>query len=78
LAKGRRKIGGGSKTLCALFAFAVDKSTAKSKKANKEWASPSSTESTRYWQSTRVSEEELDFIINYDIKYRMGDELDAQ
>ena len=24
------------------------------------------------------TEEELDFIINYDIKYRMGDELDNQ
>ena len=24
------------------------------------------------------TEEELDFIINYDIKYRMGDELEAQ
>lgn len=24
------------------------------------------------------TEEELDFIINYDIKYRMGDELDAE
>lgn len=24
------------------------------------------------------SEEELDFIINYDIKYRMGDELNEQ
>jgi hypothetical protein len=23
-----------------------------------------------------LSEEELDFVINYDIKYRMGDELD--
>jgi len=23
-------------------------------------------------------EEELDFIINYDIKYRMGDELNAE
>lgn len=25
----------------------------------------------------RFTEEELDFIINYDIKYRMGDELNA-
>jgi len=24
------------------------------------------------------TEEELDFIINYDIKYRMGDELNAE
>ena len=24
------------------------------------------------------SEEELDFIINYDIKYRMGDELNSE
>ena len=24
------------------------------------------------------TEEELDFIINYDIKYRMGDELSAE
>ena len=24
-----------------------------------------------------ITEEELDFIINYDIKYRMGDELHA-
>lgn len=24
------------------------------------------------------TEEELDFIINYDIKYRMGDELEAE
>ena len=25
-----------------------------------------------------LSEEELDLIINYDIKYRMGDELESQ
>ena len=25
-----------------------------------------------------ITEEELDFIINYDIKYRMGDELNAE
>jgi len=26
----------------------------------------------------RLKEEELDFIINYDIKYRMGDELNEE
>ena len=30
------------------------------------------------YQLYGFTEEELDFIINYDIKYRMGDELGSQ
>ena len=30
------------------------------------------------YKSIQVTDEELDFIINYDIKYRMGDELNAE
>lgn len=30
------------------------------------------------YQLYGLTEEELDFIINYDIKYRMGDELGSQ
>lgn len=33
---------------------------------------------SRSWQILGSNEYELDFIINYDIKYRMGDELNAE
>ena len=33
---------------------------------------------THYKQPVRFQEEELDFIINYDIKYRIGDELNKE
>ena len=33
---------------------------------------------TRTWHLSYLTEEELDLIINYDIKYRMGDELESQ
>ena len=29
-------------------------------------------------EPAEVTDEELDFIINYDIKYRMGDELNSE